>query len=114
MIRLGLRLAVAGGREAIGRLVIIAAAVALGCGLLLTTLGALNGVHAQNARYAWMNSGLPVFANASQSAPAHADPMWWTLSEDYFDGQPMARIDVAATGPDSPVPPGIPALPGPG
>lgn len=124
MIRLGLRLAIAGGREAIGRLVIIAAAVALGCGLLLTTVAAFNGVNTQNARYAWMNSGVPGAESActaqacasftSQSAPASADPMWWTLSEDHFAGQPIARIDVAATGPDSPVPPGIPALPGPG
>ena len=35
-------------------------------------------------------------------------------SADYFDGQIIGRVDVAATGPDSPVPPGIPRLPGPG
>jgi hypothetical protein len=114
VIALGLRLAVAGGREAIGRLVTIAAAVALGCGLLLTTLAALNGVSTQNARYAWLNSGVPAAAGATQPGPAKADPMWWRLSEDYVAGRPMARVDVAATGPDSPVPPGIPALPGPG
>ena len=42
MIRFGLRLAVAGGREALTRLVIIAAAVALGVGLLLATLAGVN------------------------------------------------------------------------
>jgi hypothetical protein len=111
VIALGLRLAVAGGREAIGRLVTIAAAVALGTGLLLATLAAVNGVNTQNARYTWLNSGVP----AAQSAPAtNADPMWWLLREDYFAGQPIARVDVAATGPHSPVPPGIPALPAPG
>src|SRR6266542_1723401 len=31
-----------------------------------------------------------------------------------FHGQIVGRVDVAATGPDSPVPPGIPHLPGPG
>ena len=34
--------------------------------------------------------------------------------EDYFDGQIIGRVDVAATGPTSPVPPGIPHCPGPG
>ena len=55
MIRLGLRLALAGGREAVARLVVIAAAVALGVGLLLTTLAGINAVNAQNARYAWLD-----------------------------------------------------------
>ena len=36
------------------------------------------------------------------------------MRDDYFDGRTIGRIDVAATGPDSPVPPGIPRLPGPG
>ncbi|WP_051653641.1 FtsX-like permease family protein [Kitasatospora cheerisanensis] len=56
MIRLGLRLAVSGGREALVRLAITAGAVAIGVGLLLTTLAAINGVHAQNDRNAWFNT----------------------------------------------------------
>jgi hypothetical protein len=51
MIRLGLRLTVGGGREAIVRLVIIAAAVALGSSLLLITLAGINAVTTQNDRY---------------------------------------------------------------
>lgn len=109
MIRLGLRLAVAGGREAVTRLVVIAAAVALGVGLLLATLAGANAVEAQNQRYAW----LATTTTTDPSGPA-PDPVWWLVRQDYFDGRPIARVDAAATGPDAPVPPGIPRLPGPG
>ncbi len=115
MIRLGLRVAVAGGKEAVVRLATIAAAVAIGVGLLLATLAGINAVNAQNARYAWLNTGTgtaPVTtARANGSSP---DPLWWSLRGDYFNGHVIGRVDVAATGPDSPVPPGIPHLPGPG
>ena len=57
MIRLGLRLAVSGGREAVVRLVILAVAVGLGVGLLLTALSAINAVNAQNGRHAWLYTG---------------------------------------------------------
>ncbi len=112
MIRLGLRLTLAGGREAALRLVMIALAVAVGVGLLLTTLASLNAVSTQNARYAWLETGSD--GAASSPGPAAADPLWWLLRADYYRGTLIGRIDVAATGPGSPVPPGIPALPGPG
>ena len=48
MIRLGLRLAVSGGREAVVRLVVVAAAVGIGVGLLLTVAAAVNAVNVQN------------------------------------------------------------------
>ena len=50
----------------------------------------------------------------STPAPPTPDPLWWSPRSDYFHGEPIGRVDVAATGPDSPVPPGIPRLPGPG
>ena len=40
--------------------------------------------------------------------------MWALFTTDLFDGQAIFRADVAATGPASPVPPGIPRDPGPG
>ena len=76
MIRLGLRLAVSGGREAVVRLVILAVAVGLGVGLLLTALSAINAVNAQNGRHAWLytgNSHVP-----AGHAPAGTDPLWWS------------------------------------
>jgi cell division protein FtsX len=118
MILFGLRLALAGGREAAIRLVTIALAVTLGVGLLLATLAGINAVYSQNARYAWLNTA--VASAQTQSTKDGAtdqstkDPIWWLVRGDYFEGQTVGRVDVAATGPDSPVPPGIPALPGPG
>ncbi|MFD0741097.1 FtsX-like permease family protein [Phytohabitans flavus] len=110
MIRFGLRLALATGREAIVRLVIISAAMAVGVGLLLATIAGIHAVGSQNQRYAWLNSGLV----GETAGPKAADPMWWLLRDDYTRGARMARLDVASTGPDAPVPPGIPRLPGPG
>jgi hypothetical protein len=109
MIRLGLRLALASGREAAVRLVVIALAVTVGAGLLLAVLAGVNATHAQNARFGWLNTAL-----APPAAGATADPMWWSLSEDYYDGKTLGRVDIAALGPHAAVPPGIPRLPGPG
>ncbi|WP_200210366.1 FtsX-like permease family protein [Micromonospora coerulea] len=106
MIGFGLRLAVAGGREALTRLAIIAAAVAVGAGLLLATLAGINAVNAQLTRYA------ATFPSASTGGDA--DPLWWSTREDYFHGEQIIRIDVAATGASTPTPIGIPTAPGPG
>ncbi|HEU5267173.1 MAG TPA: FtsX-like permease family protein, partial [Jatrophihabitans sp.] len=111
MIRFGLRLTLRGGREAVTRLVLIAAAVAIGVSLLLAALAGINAVNAQNARYAWLETGA---LSVHDGGASNADPAWWRLSADRFHGAEIGRVDVAATGPDSPVPPGIPALPGPG
>lgn len=105
MIGFSLRLAVAGGREAVTRLVVIAAAVAVGVGLLVSALAGINAVETQNARYAWLNTAV----DSTQDGP-----LWWRLASDYYQGQTIGRVDVAATGPEAPVPPGIPRLPGPG
>ncbi len=111
MIRLALRLTVAGGREALTRLALIMIAVAIGMGLLLSTLASVNAVNTQNARYAWLETG---YSRSSASAPTTTDPMWWRLRADYYQGREIGRVDLAATGPHSPIPPGITALPGPG
>jgi hypothetical protein len=112
MIGLGMRLTLRGGREAAARLAVITAAVALGAGLLLVTLAGINATNAQNARYAWLATGSGNTA-ATVSAPTR-DPLWWLANLDFFGSQMIGRIDVAGTGPTSPVPPGIPHLPGPG
>ncbi|WP_250035095.1 FtsX-like permease family protein [Paractinoplanes maris] len=103
-MRFGLRLTLAGGREAAVRLVVISVAMALGVGMLIAALAGLNGVAGQNDRYGWANS----------RDSAGPDPLWWQLRIDSFDSQTIGRVDLAATGPRSPVPPGLPRLPGPG
>lgn len=110
MFRFGVRLAVAGGREAVARLALIAIAVGIGVGLLLTAVASIHAVEEQNSRYAWLQSG---FAGAATPG-ATEDALWWSLQTDYFQGDRIARVDLAGTGPDSPVPPGIGALPGAG
>jgi hypothetical protein len=107
MIRLGLRLALASGREAVARLIVITVAVALGATLLLATLAGTNAVQAQNSRYAWLST-------ATVGASGPADPAWWVVRTDYVDGAVLGRVDVAPTGPRSAVPPGVDRLPGPG
>lgn len=113
MIRLGLRLALAGGREAVTRLAMIVIAVAIGVGLLLSTLAGLNAVNTQNARYAWLETGY-TGSSAPSEQQAGVDPLWWRLRADYYQGKPIGRVDLAPTGSRSPIPPGIAELPAPG
>ncbi|MGC2175170.1 MAG: FtsX-like permease family protein [Acidimicrobiales bacterium] len=109
MIRLGLRLTLGSGREARARVLVTAAAVALGVALLLAALAGVNGLHAQTDRGAWLDTS----AQASHpTSTSHG--LWWLSSVDQFDNQAIDRIDVAAAGRDAPVPPGISHLPGPG
>ncbi|MFJ9903194.1 FtsX-like permease family protein [Streptomyces sp. NPDC101152] len=114
MIRFGLRLTLTGGREAAARLAVIASAVALGVGLLLSILAAINATSTQNGRNAWLNTGTGTSTSSRSAAKADTDPLWWRLRPDHFDGKLIGRVDVAATGPNSPVPPGLSHLPGPG
>ena len=57
MIGVGLRLVFNGGREAITRLLVLAIAVGLGVGLLLTTLAATNAVAAYADREVVVRDG---------------------------------------------------------
>ncbi len=111
MIGLGLRLVINGGREALTRLLVLAIAVGLGVGLLLTAVAATNAVTAWNNRHAWFWTGT---AWVPPGPAAGTAPLWWHPGSDIFAGQQINRFDVAATGTSSPVPPGIPRDPGPG
>jgi cell division protein FtsX len=109
MIRLGLRLTLGSGREAALRVLVTAAAVALGVGLLLASLAGFNGLHAQTDRGAWLDTS----AQASRPTST-SDRLWWLSSTDQFGNQAIDQVDLAAAGPKAPVPAGIPHLPGPG
>ena len=111
MIRFGVRLTLRGGREALARLIVICAAVAVGVGLLLSTLAGISAVHHQNDRYAWLETSADA---VNHHAVAGVDPVWWLLSADEFRGEQIGRVDVAQTGANPPVPPGLHRLPGPG
>ncbi|MGW3232955.1 FtsX-like permease family protein [Kitasatospora sp. NPDC001095] len=109
MIPFSLRLAVSGGREAVARLLMIAAAVAIGVGLLLSSLASLNAVDHSNGRLLWMNTG-----SKGWTGTARADPLWWYGHDHYYQGKRIVEFDVAPTGPTSPLPPGLTGLPAPG
>ena len=111
MIPLALRLVISGGREAITRLVVLAVAVGLGVGLLLTAVAATNAVTTWNNRHAWYWTGT---AWVPPGPATGAAPLWWHPGSDIFNGQSINRFDVAAAGTSSPVPPGIPRDPRPG
>jgi hypothetical protein len=111
VIGLGLRLVLSGGREAVTRFVVLAVAVGLGVGLLLTAVAATHAVTTWNNSHGWMWTG----TSSVPSGPATGiAPLWWQPGSDTFDGQNIDRFDVAATGTSSPVPPGITHDPGPG
>ncbi|GAA3451863.1 FtsX-like permease family protein [Dactylosporangium matsuzakiense] len=107
MIRFGLRLTFAGGREAVLRFVVLAVAVALGTALLLSTVAGVRALAAQSGRGAWMR-GAP-----AAGAP-DADPVVWAGREDSFEGHSFWRVDVGLKGPNPPAVPGIARLPEPG
>jgi hypothetical protein len=112
---LGLRLAVAGGRQSLVRLAFTAVGVAVGVTLLLLALTAQEAAKGRAARIAWQDSATAVATPEIPDPPAEsADPTLFLAVSDYYDGTPMTRAYVAALGPDSPVPPGLDRLPGPG
>jgi hypothetical protein len=112
VIGLGLRLVLSGGREAVIRFGVLAAAVGLGVGLLLTAVAATNAVTIWNNSHAWLWTGTA--SVPAGPVTAGTAPLWWHPTGDTFDGQQIDRFDVAATGASSPVPPGITRDPGPG
>ncbi len=105
--RLGLRLAVAGGRESLLRLAVTAFGVAVGVMLLLLCLTGQSAEQGRAERSGWQS--------ADSSTPATApDPALFLTVTDYHEGTAMIRGYVAALGARPPVPPGLERLPGPG
>ncbi|HTW04356.1 MAG TPA: FtsX-like permease family protein [Streptosporangiaceae bacterium] len=108
MLRLGLRLALRGGREALIRLLVTTVAVAVGVAVLLCVLADFHAFQVSNNRPCWECT-----VAAAKSAPRASEALW-NSSADFYEGQTIERLDVAALGPNAPVPPGITRLPGPG
>ncbi|MBN1632436.1 MAG: ABC transporter permease [Thermoleophilia bacterium] len=112
VIRLGLRLSWGAAREGKVRLVLTALGVALAVTLLLFTISGFNALEAKDVRSGWLDTG---GANRMPSVDENrSDPLWWRLSYDLYDGRPIGLVEVAATGPASPLVPGLERLPEPG
>ncbi len=108
-LTLGLRLTLRSGREAVVRLVVTAAAVAVGVALLLGVLAEFHAFQASAGQPRWSCT-----TGTSVPAPLPSHGELWNNSADLYQGQTITRLDVAALGQDAPALPGIPHLPGPG
>jgi hypothetical protein len=112
MLRLGLRLSLHSGKEALTRFILTTVAVGIGTAMLFAVFAEFHAFHASNNRRCW-ECTVPVAKAAgprSQSGPA-ARTVLWNYSAGYFRGQTIERLDLAALGPRAPVPPGIARLP---
>src|SRR5580698_6134921 len=111
MYRLGLQLAVKGGREALVRLMLTAFAVAIGVSILLGVFADFHAFQKTSDRPSWEStSGTPL---ASVPGPT-SHSMLWNYSENIYKGQFIEQLDIGALGPNAPILPGISKLPGPG
>ncbi|MEU6728832.1 FtsX-like permease family protein [Nonomuraea wenchangensis] len=111
---LGLRLALRGGREAAVRLALVAAAVAMGVTVLLSTVALFNAFRVTAERPCWeCTTGS---APAGWALGATPGAVLWNQRQDSYAGRPIKRLDVAVLDPGTPAPamPGLPALPAAG
>jgi hypothetical protein len=111
MVWLGLRLSLRSGREGLIRLILTALAVGVGAALLFCVLADYHAFQASNNRQCWECTQGPSSNGTATPTPGAE---LWQSSADYFDGQTIERLDVAALGPHAPLPPGLSRLPGPG
>ena len=116
MLRLGLRLALGGGREGFVRLAFMAIGVGVGVAMLLLALTAPNALGGRFERMAWQDAAYSAFSPRTDDDPVveSADGALFLAVSDYYDGRPMTRAYLAALGDDPPVPPGLSRVPGPG
>ncbi|MGB6457030.1 MAG: FtsX-like permease family protein [Streptosporangiaceae bacterium] len=112
MFLVGLRLVLRTGRESLARLVVIACAVAIGVALLLVVLADFHGFQSANSKRCWECTTGAYLTSGSIKRAASAE--LWNYSEDFFEGQPIKKLEVAALGPHAPVVPGILRIPGAG
>jgi hypothetical protein len=95
---LGVRMAFAGGREGAVRMALMAGGIAIGVVLVLFPLTAMPVQQAHIDRLAWHRT--------DPASPATApDPALWLPVTDRYAGQDVIRVQVAALGPQPPVPP---------
>src|SRR5580693_9347319 len=83
-----------------------AAAVAVGVALLLGVLAEFHAFQANASQPCW---SCTQGASVPRTLPTHGE--LWNNSVDFYQGQTINRLDVAALGPDAPVPPGVTHLP---
>lgn len=108
MLRLGMRLTLRSGREALVRLLLTLGAVAVGVTVLLALAADYHAFLATTTRPSWEST------TAAQGSPPASTVALWNYSETIYQGRFIEQLDVAALGPQAPTIPGIPHLPGAG
>jgi hypothetical protein len=112
LLRLAGRLTAGGGRESLVRLVLTAVGLAVAVTMLLGAAVLFPALRAHDEARAWTQT------TPDNRVPAQdertTDPLRWKVSTDRYDGRELFRVDLAALGPDAPVPPGLERLPRPG
>jgi hypothetical protein len=111
MYRLGLRLTLRSGREPFIRLLVTAAAVAVGVAIMLAVLADFHAFRVTSYRPSWESTNGNVVTAHTMTAP-HSE--LWNYSNDIYRGRTIERLDVASLGQKAPVPPGISKLPAAG
>ena len=105
MIRFSLHMALRTGREAVVRLMVTAAAVAIGVTLLLSVLAAYEGYQSMASRSCW---------ECTQQQDGIQPTLLWNYGEDEYRGSTIERLDVATLAADAPSIPGLSAMPSAG
>ncbi|MEY9857194.1 ABC-type lipoprotein release transport system permease subunit [Catenulispora sp. GAS73] len=140
MIRMGMRLTLRGGREAVVRLVVMSLAVAVGVAVMLGVFSLFNAYQSTTTRQCWecsptglgtsnaargphRGAGANGAANADRNADGTIDVAaakqagakeLWNFSQDFYQGTELRRLDVAALTADAPTLPGMTAVPAAG
>lgn len=108
MIRLGWRLAIAGGRSSAISIGLTAVAVAIGTAILLFALSFQPALETRYDRSAWRD------APGQDDAAAATAGLLLARTDDHWEGRRVSRMDVAALAGDAPIPPGLPRVPSAG
>lgn len=110
MLRLGLRLALNSGREALVRLLATAAAIAIGVTVLLAVIAEFHAFEITSNTPHWESARSATDLNPGDNSRVEL----WNHSESIYKGQTIEQVGVAALGPQAPVMPGVPRLPSSG
>lgn len=118
MYRLGLRLTLRSGKEALTRLLVTMAAVAAGVTILLAVLADFHAFQYTNSQPRWQGTqGTTITGGSSytySATGAGSNAELWNYSETIFQGRTIDQVDIAALGPNAPLPPGVSTLPAAG
>lgn len=107
-LRLGVRLAVGGGRAGWGRLALTAIGVGMGVAVLLAATSVSHMLQARDDRGS--ARGIPHDGLTPTAIPG-IDPVYAALRTGQFDGRELSGYLVQKTGPNAPLPPGVDRLP---